>query len=160
MKVGGGAVQGAGSRKRAILVVAGLALFGVVAYAIFMLVADGPPTRADYVASVNDVCRDRLPRTSGLNGDRPRETERAASVISEMTVQIEELERPEASNREIDRFMSTFAQVGSGLEDLNVSQRANNNRRAQEADRKLQRFVERFENASKNLGTGQCTFEP
>lgn len=159
MRVGEGAVKGAGSRKRALLVVAGLVLFGVVAYATYMLVADGPPTRADYVVSVDDVCRDRMPPISDLNGDRARDTERAASVISEMTVQIEELERPEASNREIDRFMSTFEQVGSGLEDLNVSQRANNNRRAQEADRKLQRFVQRFENSSKNLGTEQCTFE-
>jgi len=159
MKVGEGAVQRAGSSKRALFVVAGLALFGVVAYAIYTLVADGPPTRADYVTSLNDVCRDRMPRTTGLIGDRARDTERAASKISEVTVQIEELERPEASNREIDRFMSTLEQVGTGLEDLNVSQRANNNRRAQEADRKLQRFVERFENASKNLGTEQCTFE-
>jgi len=159
MKVGGGAVQGARSSKRAVLVVAGLALFGVLAFAIYMLVADGPPTRADYVTSVNDVCRDRLPRTSGLNSDRAQQTERASLVISEVTVQIEELERPEASNREIDRFLSTLKQVGSGLEDLNVSQRANNNRRAQEADRKLQRFVKRFENASKNLGTEQCSFD-
>jgi len=159
MKLGGGEVQGSGARKRAILVVAGLALFGVVAYAIFMLVADGPPTKAGYVTSVNDVCRDRMPRTSGLNGDRARRTERAASEISVVTVQIEELERPEASNREIDSFLFSLGQVRSGLEDLNVSQRANNNRRAQEADRKLQRFVGRFENASKKLGTEQCTFE-
>jgi len=159
MKVGGGEVQGARSGKRALLVVAGLVLFGVVAYAIYTLVSDGPPTKADYVASVDDVCRGRLPSTSDLNSDRAQETERAALVISEMTVQIEELERPEASNREIDRFIFTFEQVGSGLEDLNVSQRANNNRRAQEADRKLQRFVEHFEKASKKLGTEQCTFE-
>jgi pSer/pThr/pTyr-binding forkhead associated (FHA) protein/plasmid stabilization system protein ParE len=159
MKVGEGDIQRAPSSKRALLVVAGLALSGVIAIAIYMLVADGPPTRADYVNSVNDVCRDRMPRTGALSGDRARETERAASMISEVTVQIEELERPEARNREIDRFMSTLEQVGSGLEDLNVSQRANNNRRAQEADRKLQRFVKRFENASRNLGTRQCSFE-
>jgi len=158
-RVGGGEVQRPGSTKRLLLVVAGVILFGVVAYAIYTVVADGAPSRADYVISVNDVCRGRMPRVSDLNGERARNTRQAALAISEMTVQIEELERPEASNREIDRFMSTLLGVASGLEDLDVSQRANNNRRAQEADRKLQRSVDRFENASKNLGTEQCTFE-
>jgi hypothetical protein len=55
--------------------------------------------------------------------------------------------------------MSTFEGVATGLEDLNVSQRANNNRRAQEAARMVERFVKRFEDASKNLGTERCTFE-
>ena len=158
-RVGGGEVQRPGATKRLLLVVAGVILFGVVAYAIYTVVADGAPSRADYVISVNDVCRGRMPRVSGLNGERARNTRQAALAISEMTVQIGELERPEASNREIDRFMSTLEGVASGLEDLDVSQRANNNRRAQEADRKLQRSVARFENASKNLGTEQCTFE-
>ena len=158
-RVGGGEVQRPGSTKRLLFVVAGVVLFGLVAYATYTVVADGAPSRADYVISVNDVCRGRMPRVSDLNGERARNTRQAALVISEMTVQIGELERPEASNREIDRFMSTLEGVASGLEDLDVSQRANNNRRAQEADRKLQRFVERFENASKNLGTEQCTFE-
>jgi len=158
-RVGGGDVQRPGSTKRLLFVVAGVILFGVVAYAIYTVVADGAPSRADYVISVNDVCRGRMPRVSDLNGERARNTRQAALAISEMTVQIGELERPEASNREIDRFMSTLEGVASGLEDLDVSQRANNNRRAQEADRKLQRSVDRFENASKNLGTEQCTFE-
>jgi hypothetical protein len=158
-RVGGGEVQRPGSTKRLLFVVAGVILFGLVAYAIYTVVADGAPSRADYVISVNDVCRGRMPRVSDLNGERARNTRQAALAISEMTVQIGELERPEASNREIDRFMSTLEGVASGLEDLDVSQRANNNRRAQEADRKLQRSVDRFENASKNLGTEQCTFE-
>ncbi len=158
-RVGGGEVQRPGATKRLLFVVAGVILFGVVAYAIYTVVADGAPSRADYVISVNDVCRGRMPRVSGLNGERARNTRQAALAISEMTVQIGELERPEASNREIDRFISTLEGVASGLEDLDVSQRANNNRRAQEADRKLQRSVARFENASKNLGTEQCTFE-
>jgi hypothetical protein len=55
--------------------------------------------------------------------------------------------------------MSTFERVRSALEDLNVSQRANNNRRAQEAEREIERFVKRFEDASRNLGTEECTFE-
>jgi predicted double-glycine peptidase len=100
-----------------------------------------------------------MPRVGGLNRDRARNTERAAALISDMTLQIEELEPPEGNTREIDRFLFTFEGVRTALEDLNVSQRANNNRRAQEAERKIERFVERFENASKNLGTEQCTFE-
>ena len=158
-KVGGGGVQRAGSDKRTLLVLAGVVLFGVVAYVLYTLVAGGAPTRADYVTSVNDVCSDRMPRVSGLNDGRARNTERAASVIGEMTVEIEELERPEGNDREIDRFVSTFEGVGSSLEDLNVSQTANNNRRAQEAARMLEREVARFEDASRNLGTRQCTFE-
>jgi hypothetical protein len=157
-KVGGGEVQRASTRK-GLLVVAGVLLFGLVAYGIYTLVADGAPTRADYVASINDVCRDRMPRVGGLNRDRARNTERAAALISDMTLQIEELEPPEGNTREIDRFMSTFERVRSALEDLNVSQRANNNRRAQEAEREIERFVKRFEDASRNLGTEQCTFE-
>ena len=157
-KVGGGEVQRARTNK-GLLVVAGVLLFGLVAYGIYTLVADGAPTRADYVTSINDVCRDRMPRVGGLNGDRARNTEQAASVISDMTLQIEELEPPEGNTREIDRFLFTFEGVRTALEDLNVSQRANNNRRAQEAEREIERFVERFENASKNLGTEQCTFE-
>ena len=158
-KVGGGGVQRAGSGKRTLLVLAGVVLFGVVAYLLYILVSGGAPTRADYVSSVNDVCSDRMPRVSGLNDGRARNTERAASVIGEMTVEVEEFERPEGNDREIDRFVSTFEGVGSSLEDLNVSQRANNNRRAQEAARKLDRDVKRFEDASRNLGTRQCTFE-
>ncbi|CAN5692465.1 hypothetical protein BH20ACT23_BH20ACT23_29480 [soil metagenome] len=158
-KVGGGGVQRAGSGKRTLLVLAGVVLFGVVAYVLYILVAGGAPTRADYVASLNDVCSDRLPRVNGLNDGRARNTERAAALIGEMTVEIEELERPEGNDREIDRFVSTFEGVGSSLEALNVSQRANNNRRAQDAARGLERNVVRFENASRNLGTGQCTFE-
>jgi hypothetical protein len=158
-KVGGGDVQRAGTNKRAFLVVAGLVLFGVVAFGISKLVADGAPTRDDYVASINDVCRGRMPRIGALSDGRARNTERAASLISDMALQIEELERPEGNTREIDRFMSTFERVRSGLEDLNVSQRANNNRRAQDAELKIERFVKRFENASKNLGTEMCTFE-
>jgi len=158
-RVGGGEVQRAGSNKRLLFVVAGVVLFGLVAYAIYMVVADGAPSRTDYVASVNDVCRGRMPRISGLNDAPARNTRQAVSVISDMTVQIEDLEQPEASDREISRFMSAFEGVGRGLEDLDVSQRANNSRRAQEADRKLQRSVARFENASRNLGTEQCTFE-
>jgi hypothetical protein len=158
-KVGGGEVQRAGTGKGMLLVAAGVVLFGIVAYLIYTIVADGPPTRADYVSSVNDVCRDRMPRLRGLNEDRARDTERAASLLSAMSAQIEDLERPEGSTREIDRFMSTFEGVATGLEDLNVSQRANNNRRAREAARMVERFVRRFEDASKNLGTEQCTFE-
>ena len=158
-KVGGGRVQRAGSSKRTLLVLAGVVLFGIVAFVLYTLVAGGAPTRADYVASVNDVCRGSMPDISSLNDGRARSTERAASVIGEMTVEIEALERPEGNDREIDRFISTFEQVGSGVEDLNVSQRANNNRRAQEAERKLERYVARFENVSEKLETGQCTFE-
>ncbi len=158
-RVGGGGVQRAGSSRRTLLVLVGVVLFGVVAYVLYILVAGGAPTRADYVASVNDVCRDRMPRVNGLNDGRARSTERAASLIGEMTVEIEELERPEGNDREIDRFVSTIEGVGSSLEDLNVSQSANNNRRAQEAARMLERSVARFENASRNLGTRQCTFE-
>lgn len=158
-KVRGGGVQRAGSNKRALLIAAGVVLFVVIAYLFYMLVAGGAPSRAGYVASVNEVCRERMPRVNGLTGRRARNTERAASLIGEMTVEIEELEEPEGNNREIDRFMSTFARVGSGLEDLNVSQRASNNRRAQEAGRRLARNVVRFEDASRRLGTGQCTFE-
>jgi len=158
-KVGGGGVQRAGSSKRTLLVLISVVLFGVVAYLLYLLVAGGAPTRADYVVSVNDVCSDSMPRVNGLNDGRARSTERAAALIGEMTVEIEELERPEGNDREIDRFISTFEGVGSSLEDLNVSQRANNNRRAQEAAQKLGRDVERFEDASRNLGTRQCTFE-
>jgi hypothetical protein len=157
-KVGGGEVQRANTRK-GLLVVAGVLLFGLVAYGIYTLVADGAPTRADYVASINDVCSGRMPRVSGLNGDRARNTERATALISDMTLQIEELEPPEGNTREIDRFLSTFERVRDALEDLNVSQRANNNRRAQEAEREIERFVKRFEDASRNLGTEQCSFE-
>ena len=158
-KVGGGGVQRAGAGKRTLLVLVGLVLFVVVAYLLYVLVAGGAPTRADYVASVNDVCGEGMPRVNGLNDGRARSTERAATLVDEMTVEIEELERPEGNNREIDRFISTFENVGAGLEDLNVSQTANNNRRAQEAAQKLERGVARFEDASRNLGTRQCTFE-
>lgn len=157
-KVGGGGVQRAGSSKRTLLVLAGVVLFGVVALVLYTLIAGGAPTRADYVSSVNDVCRGRMPDVSGLNDGRARNTERAASAIGEITVEIEELERPEGNDREIERFISTFQQVGSGVEELNVSQRANNNRRAQEAARQLERSARRFEDASANLGTRQCTF--
>jgi len=157
-KVGGGEVQKART-KIGLLVVAGVLLFGLVAYGIYTLVADGAPTRADYVTSINDVCSGRMPRFGGSNGVLVRNTEQSASVISDMTLQIEELESPQGNTREIDRFLFTFEGVRNALEDLNVSQRANNNRRAQEAERKIERFVERFENASKNLGTEQCTFE-
>ena len=158
-RVGGGEVQRPRSPTRLLLVVAGVVVFGVVAYALFTIVASGAPSRADYVASVNDVCRGGMPRIRGLNGESAPNARQAASSISDMSVQIEELERPAAGKREINRFMSTLERVASGLEELDVSQRANNNRSAQEAARKLQRSVARFENASKNLGTERCTFE-
>ena len=158
-RVGGGGVQRAGHSKRTMLVVAGVVLFGIVAYLLYTVIAGGAPTRAEYVASVNDVCRDRMPRVAGLNDGRARNTERAASIIGDITLEIEELELPEGNDREIDRFVSTFEQVGSGVEALNVSQKANNNRRAQEAERKLRRSAERFEDASRSLGTRRCTFE-
>jgi len=155
----GGALQRAGSARRTLLVVAGILLLALIGYALVTLVADGAPSRADYVASVNEVCDERMPRVDGLNNGRARNTNRAAAAVDVLVSEIEELERPEGNEREINRFVATFSNVRDGLEDLNVSQTANNNRRAQEAERKLTQTVARFEDASRNLGTTRCTFE-
>ena len=157
-KVGGGALQRAGS-SRTLFVVVGIILLAVVTYALFTLLADSAPSRTDYVASVNDVCGDRMPRVDGLNDGRSRNTGRAASAVDEIVSEIEGLERPEENEREVNRFVTTLNNVGTGLDELNVSQTANNNRRAQEAERSLTRNVARFEYASRNLGTTQCTFQ-
>ncbi|MGH2697938.1 MAG: FHA domain-containing protein [Actinomycetota bacterium] len=156
-KVGGGGVERAGSNKRALLII-GAVLLAVVAFGLYSLVALGAPSRQEYVASINDICREDMARLNDLNDSRARNTKRATALIGDMTVEIEELERPEGNEREIDRFISTFQRVGSRFETLNVSQRANNNRRAREAARRLDRDVRRFEDASRNLGARQCTF--
>jgi hypothetical protein len=157
-KVGRGGVERAGANKGTLLII-GAVLAAVLIFGLYSLFAGGAPTRQDYVASINDICRDDMARLNGLNDSRARNTERAASIIGDMTTAIQELERPEEGEREIDRFIASFDRVGSGFEDLSVSQRANNTRRAREAARRLDRDVRRFQDASRNLGTQQCTFD-
>jgi pSer/pThr/pTyr-binding forkhead associated (FHA) protein len=157
-KVGGGEVERAGASKRTLLIIGAL-LLAILVFGLYSLFSGGAPTRQDYVASVNDICREDMARLNRLNDSRAGNTERAAAIIGDMTTTIEELERPEGSDREIDRFISTFERVGSGFEALSVSQRANNTRRAREAARRLDRDVRRFQDAARNLGTQQCTFD-
>ncbi len=155
-KVGGGAVQRAGSDKRPLLI--GAAVLGVliVGYLLYSALAGGPPSTEDYVASVNDICRDDMARVGEFNLNRAGETERAASLIGGLTEDIDELERPEEEGGRIDAFVSSFQRVGTGFEDLSTSQSANNERRAREADTKLERSTRRFNRAARELGANQC----
>ena len=155
-KVGGGAVQRAGSDKRPLLI--GAAVLGVliVGYLLYSALAGGPPSTEDYVASVNDICRDDMARVGEFNLNRAGGTERAASLIGGLTEDIDELERPEEEGGRIDAFVSSFQRVGTGFEDLSTSQSANNERRAREADTKLERSTRRFNRAARELGANQC----
>jgi pSer/pThr/pTyr-binding forkhead associated (FHA) protein len=157
-KVGGGGVERAGASKRALLII-GAVLVAILVFGLYSVFAGGAPGRQDYISSVNDICREDMARLNRLNDSRAGNTERAAAIIGDMTTSIEELERPEGNDREIDRFISTFERVGSGFEALSVSQRANNTRRARVAARRLDRDVRRFQDAARNLGAQQCTFD-
>ncbi|MGH2752537.1 MAG: FHA domain-containing protein [Actinomycetota bacterium] len=158
-KVGGGAVHRAGSNKRNLVIAAAAVGALIVGFLLYSLIAGGAPSRADYVASVNDICREDMARLNELNVNRAGSTERAASLVAGMTGEIDGLERPEGDERQIDRFIASFERVGAGFEDLNTSQRANNERRARDAARQLQRATRRFDRAARSLGTGQCAFE-
>jgi pSer/pThr/pTyr-binding forkhead associated (FHA) protein len=157
-KVGKGDVERAGASKRTLLVI-GAVLVAILVFGLYSLFAGGAPSRQDYVSSVNDICREDMARLNRLNDSRAGNTERAAAIIGDTTIAIEELERPEGGDREIDRFISTFERVGSDFEALSVSQRANNTRRARQAARRLDRDVRRFQDAARNLGAQQCTFD-
>jgi pSer/pThr/pTyr-binding forkhead associated (FHA) protein len=157
-KVGKGDVERAGASKRTLLII-GVVLVAILVFGVYSLFAGGAPGKQEYVSSVNDICREDMARLNRLNDSRAGNTERAATIIGDMTTAIEELERPEGSDREIERFIATFERVGSGFEALSVSQRANNTRRARQAARRLDRDVRRFQDAARNLGAQQCTFD-
>jgi len=155
-KVGGGVVQRAGSDKRPLLI--GAAVLGalIVGYLLYSALAGEPPSTEDYVASVNDVCGDHTTRVRELNLNRAGGTGRAASLIGGLAEDIVELERPEEGGARIDAFVSSFQRVGTGFEDLSTSQSANNERRAREAERKLERSTQRFNRAAREFGASRC----
>ncbi len=155
-KAGGGVVQRTGSDKRPLLI--GTAVLGalIVGYLLYSALAGGPPSTEDYVASVNDICRDDVARVGELNVNGAGGTERATSLIGGVTEEIEELERPEEGGDRIDAFVTSFQRVGTGFEDLSTSQSANNERRAREAETRLERSTQRFNRAARELGANRC----
>lgn len=154
----GGAAERPRSNRMPLLIGATVVVAALLAYLLYTALAGGPPSRQDYVASVNGVCEGDMPKLNDLNVNRPKSTERAASLVNGMTGEIEELERPEEGGKAIDAFIGSFNRVGAGFEDLNVSQSANNQERARDAARKLERSVQRFDRAARDLGVNRCAF--
>ena len=155
-KVGGGAIQRAGA-KRGLLVALAVVLALVAGYFLYSLIAGGAPSKGDYVVSVNDICEPEVSKLNNLrNVNRARSVEQGSRLVNGMVAEIQELERPEGSDRQIGAFLSSFEKVGSTLEKLSVSLQANNDKRARKPARRLEFWVVRSDAAAKRLGANEC----
>ena len=155
-KVGGGAIQRAGA-KRGLLVALAVVLALVAGYFLYSLIAGGAPSKEDYVVSVNDICEPEVSKLNNLrNVNRARSVEQGSRLVNGMVAEIQELERPEGSDRQIGAFLSSFEKVGSTLEKLSVSLQANNDKRARKPARRLEFWVVRSDAAAKRLGANEC----
>ncbi|MGH2702015.1 MAG: hypothetical protein ACRDJ2_09605, partial [Actinomycetota bacterium] len=111
----------------------------------------------EYVASVNDICEPEVSKLNNLrNVNRTRSVEQGSRLVNGMLAEIQELERPEGSDQQIDEFLSSFEKVGSTLERLSVSLQANNDKRARKPARRLEFWVVRSDAAAKRLGANEC----
>ena len=155
-KVGGGAIQRAGA-KRGLLVALAVVLALVAGYFLYSLIAGGAPSKEDYVVSVNNICEPEVSKLNNLrNVNRARSVEQGSRLVNGMVAEIQELERPEGSDRQIDAFLTSFEKVGSTLEKLSVSLQANNDKRARKPARRLEFWVVRSDAAAKRLGANEC----
>ena len=156
-RVGTGGVIRPGKDRRLAFIAAGVIVAVVVGYLLYSALDGGPPSREEYVASVNDICREGVGRLDDLNLNRPRSVERASTLLTGVISDIEELDSPEDGTLRTNRFISSLKAVRNQLRNLSVSQQANNDRRAREAARRLERGVRRLNSQSNRIGVNQCS---